>query len=26
MIRNFADTVPITHHYSWTRPPGLSPR
>jgi hypothetical protein len=23
MIRNFADTVPITHFHSWTLPPGL---
>jgi alkanesulfonate monooxygenase SsuD/methylene tetrahydromethanopterin reductase-like flavin-dependent oxidoreductase (luciferase family) len=26
MIRNLADTVPITHFYSWTLPPGLPPR
>jgi hypothetical protein len=26
MIRNLADTVPITHFYSWTQPPGLPPR
>ena len=26
MIRNFVDTVPITHLYSWTLPPGLPPR
>jgi probable F420-dependent oxidoreductase len=26
MIRNFVDTVPITHFYSWTLPPGLPPR
>jgi hypothetical protein len=26
MIRNFIDTVPITHFYSWTLPPGLPPR
>jgi probable F420-dependent oxidoreductase len=26
MIRNFADTVPLTHFYSWTLPPGLPPR
>ena len=25
MIRNLADTVPITHFYSWTLPPGLPP-
>jgi hypothetical protein len=25
-IRTFATTVPITHFYSWTLPPGLSPR
>ena len=25
-IRNLADTVPITHFYSWTLPPGLPPR
>jgi hypothetical protein len=25
-IRTFADTVPITHFYSWTLPPGLPPR
>lgn len=25
-IRAFADTVPITHFYSWTLPPGLPPR
>jgi alkanesulfonate monooxygenase SsuD/methylene tetrahydromethanopterin reductase-like flavin-dependent oxidoreductase (luciferase family) len=26
MIRDLADTVPITHFYSWTLPPGLPPR
>ncbi len=26
MIRDFANTVPITHFYSWTLPPGLPPR
>src|ERR1700739_803076 len=26
IIRNFADTVPIPHFYSWTLPPGLPPR
>jgi probable F420-dependent oxidoreductase len=26
MIRTFANTVPITHFYSWTLPPGLPPR
>jgi hypothetical protein len=26
MIRTFATTVPSTHFYSWTLPPGLSPR
>jgi probable F420-dependent oxidoreductase len=26
MIREFASTVPITHFYSWTLPPGLPPR
>jgi NAD(P)-dependent dehydrogenase (short-subunit alcohol dehydrogenase family) len=26
IIRNLADTVPITHFYSWTLPPGLPPR
>jgi len=26
MIRSFADTVPVTHFYSWTLPPGLPPR
>lgn len=26
MIREFADSVPITHFYSWTLPPGLPPR
>jgi probable F420-dependent oxidoreductase len=26
MIRAFANTVPITHFYSWTLPPGLPPR
>jgi probable F420-dependent oxidoreductase len=26
MIRELADTVPITHFYSWTLPPGLPPR
>ena len=26
MIRNLADTVPITHFYSWTLPPGLPAR
>jgi alkanesulfonate monooxygenase SsuD/methylene tetrahydromethanopterin reductase-like flavin-dependent oxidoreductase (luciferase family) len=26
MIRKFADSVPITHFYSWTLPPGLPPR
>jgi hypothetical protein len=25
MIRDLADTVPITHFYSWTLPPGLPP-
>ena len=25
-VRNLADTVPITHFYSWTLPPGLPPR
>ena len=25
MIRNLRDTVPITHFYSWTLPPGLPP-
>ena len=26
MIRDLAETVPITHFYSWTLPPGLPPR
>ena len=26
LIRGFANTVPITHFYSWTLPPGLPPR
>src|SRR6266481_3392350 len=26
MIHDLADTVPITHFYSWTLPPGLPPR
>ena len=26
MIRDFASSVPITHFYSWTLPPGLPPR
>jgi hypothetical protein len=26
LIRDFADTVPLTHFYSWTLPPGLAPR
>jgi alkanesulfonate monooxygenase SsuD/methylene tetrahydromethanopterin reductase-like flavin-dependent oxidoreductase (luciferase family) len=26
MIRTFANTVPVTHFYSWTLPPGLPPR
>jgi alkanesulfonate monooxygenase SsuD/methylene tetrahydromethanopterin reductase-like flavin-dependent oxidoreductase (luciferase family) len=26
MIKSFADTVPITHFYSWTLPPGLPAR
>ena len=26
MIRSLADTVPITHFYSWTSPPGRPPR
>src|SRR5215469_10653324 len=26
MIRDLADTVPITHFYSWSLPPGLPPR
>jgi hypothetical protein len=26
MIRDFVETVPITHFYSWTLPPGLPPR
>ena len=26
LIRDLADTVPITHFYSWTLPPGLPPR
>jgi probable F420-dependent oxidoreductase len=26
MIRDFINTVPITHFYSWTLPPGLPPR
>jgi len=26
VIRDFANTVPITHFYSWTLPPGLPPR
>lgn len=26
MIADFASNVPITHFYSWTLPPGLSPR
>ena len=26
MIRNFISSVPITHFYSWTLPPGLPPR
>jgi hypothetical protein len=26
MIRDLADTVPITHFYSWTLPPGMPPR
>jgi hypothetical protein len=26
VIRDLADTVPITHFYSWTLPPGLPPR
>ena len=25
MIREFAESVPITHFYSWTLPPGLPP-
>ena len=26
IIRDFANTAPITHFYSWTLPPGLPPR
>jgi probable F420-dependent oxidoreductase len=26
VIRDFTNTVPITHFYSWTLPPGLPPR
>ena len=26
LIRNFTDSVPLTHFYSWTLPPGLPPR
>jgi alkanesulfonate monooxygenase SsuD/methylene tetrahydromethanopterin reductase-like flavin-dependent oxidoreductase (luciferase family) len=26
MIRDFSSSVPITHFYSWTLPPGLSPK
>jgi len=26
MIRDYINTVPVTHYYSWTLPPGLPPR
>jgi alkanesulfonate monooxygenase SsuD/methylene tetrahydromethanopterin reductase-like flavin-dependent oxidoreductase (luciferase family) len=26
MIRDFISTVPVTHYYAWTLPPGLPPR
>jgi hypothetical protein len=26
MIREFLSSVPVTHYYSWTLPPGLPPR
>jgi len=26
MIRDYISTVPITHYYAWTLPPGLPPR
>jgi hypothetical protein len=26
MIRNLTDTIPLTHFYSWTLPPGLPAR
>jgi len=26
LIKDFSNTVPLTHYYSWTLPPGLPPR
>ena len=26
MIRDYVETVPITHYFSWTLPPGLPPK
>jgi alkanesulfonate monooxygenase SsuD/methylene tetrahydromethanopterin reductase-like flavin-dependent oxidoreductase (luciferase family) len=26
MIRDYVESVPLTHYYSWTLPPGLSPQ